>query len=342
MHRLIFWGIIIIVLLVVGLIIDQIFYRIMRLMFDKHAANVIRLSVLIVVIVSMIITGLCGRYVTRLRVKVSHAELVSSRVPQAFDGFKIAHISDFHLDSFDKEKEFSFVEKIIDRILAEEPDVICFTGDLVTIRSAQAIPFRNVMSKLSSTGIPVFSVMGNHDYADYVWDFDDKRRQADRDSLRMIQREAGWQLLDNESRWLKRGNDSILIIGVENIGEPPFSVYGDLDKALHNIQPCGLSSAGEENKTDDCFAILLSHNPTHWRNEVLPNTNIDLTLSGHTHAMQFRIGSWSPSKWKYPEFSGLYQEGNQYLNVNTGLGGVGPKIRIGVRPEISIITIHKK
>lgn len=342
MHRLIFWGIIIIVLLVVGLIIDQIFYRIMRLMFDKHAANVIRLSVLIVVIVSMIITGLCGRYVTRLLVKVSHAELVSSRVPQAFDGFKIAHISDFHLDSFDKEKEFSFVEKIIDRILAEEPDVICFTGDLVTIRSAQAIPFRNVMSKLSSTGIPVFSVMGNHDYADYVWDFDDKRRQADRDSLRMIQREAGWQLLDNESRWLKRGNDSILIIGVENIGEPPFSVYGDLGKALHNIQPCGLSSAGEENKTDDCFAILLSHNPTHWRNEVLPNTNIDLTLSGHTHAMQFRIGSWSPSKWKYPEFSGLYQEGNQYLNVNTGLGGVGPKIRIGVRPEISIITIHKK
>ena len=330
MHRFIFWGIIILVLLIVAAIIDQAFYRLVRLFVDKHTALIIRLVTAIVVIAGIVGSVLWGRYVTRLRLDVSQAELVSQRVPSAFDGFKIAHISDFHLDSFDKNKEMGFVEEIIDRIANEQPDIVCFTGDLVTIRSAQAIPYRRLLHKLSASGIPVYSVMGNHDYADYVWEFDESRRLADRDSLRHLMSEAGWRMLDNESEWLYRGSDSLLVAGVENIGEPPFSVYGDLGKAL------------EGNYADNVFTILLSHNPTHWRSEVLPNTSIDLTLSGHTHAMQFRIGSWSPSKWKYPEFAGLYREGLQFLNVNTGLGGVGPKIRIGVKPEINIITLKKQ
>ena len=330
MHRFIFWGIIILVLLIVAAIIDQAFYRLVRLFVDKHTALIIRLVTAIVVIAGIVGSVLWGRYVTRLRLDVSQAELVSQRVPSAFDGFKIAHISDFHLDSFDKNKEMGFVEEIIDRIANEHPDIVCFTGDLVTVRSAQAIPYRRLLHKLSASGIPVYSVMGNHDYADYVWEFDESRRLADRDSLRHLMSEAGWRMLDNESEWLYRGSDSLLVAGVENIGEPPFSVYGDLGKAL------------EGNYTDNVFTILLSHNPTHWRSEVLPNTSIDLTLSGHTHAMQFRIGSWSPSKWKYPEFAGLYREGLQFLNVNTGLGGVGPKIRIGVKPEINIITLKKQ
>lgn len=330
MHRFIFWGIIILVLLIVAAIIDQAFYRLVRLFVDKHTALIIRLVTAIVVIAGIVGSVLWGRYVTRLRLDVSQAELVSQRVPSAFDGFKIAHISDFHLDSFDKNKEMGFVEEIIDRIANEQPDIVCFTGDLVTVRSAQAIPYRRLLHKLSASGIPVYSVMGNHDYADYVWEFDESRRIADRDSLRHLMSEAGWRMLDNESEWLYRGSDSLLVAGVENIGEPPFSVYGDLGKAL------------EGNYTDNVFTILLSHNPTHWRSEVLPNTSIDLTLSGHTHAMQFRIGSWSPSKWKYPEFAGLYREGLQFLNVNTGLGGVGPKIRIGVKPEINIITLKKQ
>lgn len=329
MHRFIFWGIIILVLLIVAAIIDQAFYRLVRLFVDKHTALIIRLVTAIVVIAGIVGSVLWGRYVTRLRLDVSQAELVSQRVPSAFDGFKIAHISDFHLDSFDKNKEMGFVEEIIDRIANEQPDIVCFTGDLVTVRSAQAIPYRRLLHKLSASGIPVYSVMGNHDYADYVWEFDESRRLADRDSLRQLMSEAGWRVLDNESEWLYRGSDSLLVAGVENIGEPPFSVYGDLGKAL------------EGNYADNVFTILLSHNPTHWRSEVLPNTSIDLTLSGHTHAMQFRVGSWSPSKWKYPEFAGLYREGLQFLNVNTGLGGVGPKIRIGVKPEISIITLKK-
>lgn len=330
MHRFIFWGIIILVLLIVAAIIDQAFYRLVRLFVDKHTALIIRLVAAIVVIASIVGSVLWGRYVTRLRLDVSQAELVSQRVPSAFDGFKIAHISDFHLDSFDKNKEMGFVEEIIDRIANEQPDIVCFTGDLVTVRSAQAIPYRRLLHKLSASGIPVYSVMGNHDYADYVWEFDESRRLADRDSLRHLMSEAGWRMLDNESEWLYRGSDSLLVAGVENIGEPPFSVYGDLGKAL------------EGNYADNVFTILLSHNPTHWRREVLPNTSIDLTLSGHTHAMQFRVGSWSPSKWKYPEFAGLYREGLQFLNVNTGLGGVGPKIRIGVKPEINIITLKKQ
>lgn len=330
MHRFIFWGIIILVLLIVAAIIDQAFYRLVRLFVDKHMALIIRLVTAIVVIAGIVGSVLWGRYVTRLRLDVSQAELVSQRVPSAFDGFKIAHISDFHLDSFDKNKEMGFVEEIIDRIANEQPDIVCFTGDLVTVRSAQAIPYRRLLHKLSASGIPVYSVMGNHDYADYVWEFDESRRLADRDSLRHLMSEAGWRMLDNESEWLYRGSDSLLVAGVENIGEPPFSVYGDLGKAL------------EGNYADNVFTILLSHNPTHWRSEVLPNTSIDLTLSGHTHAMQFRIGSWSPSKWKYPEFAGLYREGLQFLNVNTGLGGVGPKIRIGVKPEINIITLKKQ
>ena len=330
MHRFIFWGIIILVLLIVAAIIDQAFYRLVRLFVDKHTALIIRLVTAIVVIAGIVGSVLWGKYVTRLRLDVSQAELVSQRVPSAFDGFKIAHISDFHLDSFDKNKEMGFVEEIIDRIANEQPDIVCFTGDLVTVRSAQAIPYRRLLHKLSASGIPVYSVMGNHDYADYVWEFDESRRLADRDSLRHLMSEAGWRMLDNESEWLYRGSDSLLVAGVENIGEPPFSVYGDLGKAL------------EGNYADNVFTILLSHNPTHWRSEVLPNTSIDLTLSGHTHAMQFRVGSWSPSKWKYPEFAGLYREGLQFLNVNTGLGGVGPKIRIGVKPEINIITLKKQ
>lgn len=330
MHRFIFWGIIILVLLIVAAIIDQAFYRLVRLFVDKHTALIIRLVTAIVVIAGIVGSVLWGRYVTRLRLDVSQAELVSQRVPSAFDGFKIAHISDFHLDSFDKNKEMGFVEEIIDRIANEQPDIVCFTGDLVTVRSAQAIPYRRLLHKLSASGIPVYSVMGNHDYADYVWEFDESRRLADRDSLRHLMSEAGWRMLDNESEWLYRGSDSLLVAGVENIGEPPFSVYGDLGKAL------------EGNYADNVFTILLSHNPTHWRSEVLPNTSIDLTLSGHTHAMQFRVGSWSPSKWKYPEFAGLYREGLQFLNVNTGLGGVGPKIRIGVKPEINIISLKKQ
>lgn len=336
MQRLVFWGIVILVFLlvfgIIGLICDQIFYRIIKLFLEKHTANMVRLITFIVVMITVITSVLVGHYITRLRVHINNIEIASDRVPKSFEGFKIAQISDFHIDSFDPEKEMFFVEEIVDKILAEKPDIICFTGDLVTIRSAQALPFRKALARLTSTGIPVYGIMGNHDYADYVREFDEARREKDRDSLRLIMREAGWRVLDNCSEKIYRGSDSILIAGVGNIGEPPFTTYGDLNTALQASAPV----------SDDDFTVLLSHNPTHWRDEIVPDTKIDLMLAGHTHAMQMKIFGWCPSKIKYKEYAGLYQEGKQFLYVNTGLGCTGPRIRIGVKPEISVINIARK
>ena len=334
MQRLIFWGVIILILLLVGLIIDQLYYRIIRLFLEKHTAQLVRLYTFIAVMVLIIGGYLTGHYVTRLQVNVTQANIQSEKVPASFDGFRIAQISDFHIGSFMDERGREFVPKLFDAILAERPDAIVFTGDLVSMRAAEAVPFRSELKRLASAGIPVYSIMGNHDYADYMRGFSDERRKQDVDSLMQLQREAGWQMLNNTTELIRRGNGSIAIVGVENIGEPPFSVYGNLEDAM---QPMGgLKGA------DTLFTVLLSHNPTHWRSEVLPRTDIDLTLSGHTHDMQFRIFGWTPSSWKYPEHEGLYQEGSQYLYVNTGVGCVGPALRVGVKPEVTMLTLKKK
>lgn len=334
MQRLIFWGVIILILIIVGLIFDQLYYRIIRLFLEKHTAQLVRLYTFIAVMVLIIEGYLMGHYVTRLQVDIRQAAITSEKVPASFDGFRIAQISDFHIGSFLDERGQAFVPKLVDEILAQQPDIIVFTGDLVSMRSAEALPFRQELKRLASAGIPVYSIMGNHDYADYMRGFDDQRRKQDVDSLMTLQQQAGWHMLNNTADLIYRGNDSIAIIGVENIGEPPFSVYGNLEDAMQPIG--GLHGA------DTLFSVLLSHNPTHWRSEVLPRTHIDLTLSGHTHDMQFRILGWSPSGWKYEEHAGLYQQGAQYLYVNTGVGCVGPALRVGVKPEVTILTLRTK
>lgn len=331
MQRLIFWGTIILILIIVGLIIDQLYYRIIRLFLEKHTAQLVRLYTFIVVMVLIIGSYLMGHYVTRLQVNITQVTIQSDKVPASFDGFRIAQISDFHIGSFIDERGRKFVPELFDEILAQHPDIIVFTGDLVSMRAAEAVPFRSELKRLASAGIPVYSIMGNHDYADYMREFSDERRKQDVDSLMQLQREAGWQMLNNTSEMIYRGEDSIAIVGVENIGEPPFSVYGNLEDAMLPM--------GGLHGTDSLFTVLLSHNPTHWRSEVLPRTDIDLTLSGHTHDMQFRILGWSPSGWKYPEHAGLYQEGSQYLYVNTGVGCVGPALRVGIKPEVTILTL---
>ncbi len=334
MQRLIFWGVIILILLIVGLIIDQLYYRIIRLFLEKHTAQTVRLYTFICVMLLLVGGYLMGHYVTRLQVGITKTTIQSDRVPEAFDGYRIAQISDFHIGSFIDDRGKEFVPELVDAILAQKPDAIVFTGDLVSMRAAEAVPFRQELARLASAGIPVYSIMGNHDYADYMRGFDDQRRKQDVDSLMMLQTQAGWQMLNNTTAVIRRDNDSIAIVGVENIGEPPFSVYGNLEQAMAPIG--GLQGA------DDLFTVLLSHNPTHWRSEVLPRTRIDLTLSGHTHDMQFRILGWSPSGWKYDEHAGLYQQGAQYLYVNTGVGCVGPALRVGVKPEVTILTLRKK
>lgn len=270
-----------------------------------------------------------GSHHTRYEVEVKAVTIQSARVPKGFEGFRIAHISDLHVNTLNDERGKAFLREAFDSIVAQRPDIICFTGDLVSMESHEAEPFREELRYLASHGIPVYSILGNHDYADYTgqakaW------RKADTERLIQLQKDCGWIMLNNSYLDLTRGEDTLRLVGVENIGEPPFSTYGHLRKAM-----------GGFDAANDRFTLLLSHNPTHWRREILPETKVDLTLSGHTHAMQFRILGWSPVSWRYKEWGGLYAEGHQHLYVNTGLGCVGYPGRVGVRPEVTILTLSR-
>lgn len=348
MHRLLFYGVIILVVVLLVAFLDFIIYRLLRLLLSQHTAKVANICTLVALTLLISVSSWWGHTHTRLQINVTHTEVSSPRLPSAFEGFRIAQISDMHLDSFaeDLAEGRTFLSQLAAAIEAQHPDIIVFTGDIVSLRAAQAYPFQAELAALAHIPaqqgdgfIPVYSILGNHDYADYARDFTAERRRQDVDSLIDIQTKAGWQMLRNESLLLKRtSSDSteqqIALIGVENIGEPPFSVYGDLELAMKSI--------GGITASDSIYSILLSHNPTHWRSEVLPRTSIDLTLSGHTHATQILIGSWSPAKWKYDEWMGLYTEGNQHLYVNTGVGCVGPNVRIGIEPEVSILTLRQQ
>jgi len=334
--RFVFYGIIILICILAILLVGQLIYWCSRIFVCRHTAWTIHWSALAIITTVAVVASIWGHYITRYQVNINQVKIVSEHVPTAFNGYKIAHISDLHLDCFNDEKGHAFLTNLIDSIRSQHPDIIVFTGDIVTGQSAEAEPFRQELAKLAEV-TTVYSILGNHDYADYTR-MSPRQKHADVENLCSIQREAGWHLLLNESAALTKGqnvstteshSDSILLVGVENIGEPPFSTYGDLTKAMSSYK-------GE-------FCILLSHNPTHWRKEVLPDTDIDLMLAGHTHAVQLKVGNWSPAKWKYAEWSGLYSSTQkshpQYLYVNTGIGGVGPRVRIGIAPELTILTL---
>lgn len=268
-----------------------------------------------------------GAFVNRERLVVREVGIESSRLPAGFDNYKIVQISDIHLESFGSDTVF--ISEMVRRINELNPDLVVFTGDLVTLRSMELQPFLDVLSGLKAKD-GVYSILGNHDYGDYVPWPEISAKLKDRELLRDGEKEMGWKMLNNESAFLYRGNDSIALIGVENWGEPPFPKYGNLRIAYPGLN-------------DDRFKILLTHNPMHWDEEVIPETNIDLSLSGHTHAMQIKLqlGSWrySPSQMRYPRWSGLYQEGNQYLYVNEGIGCVFMPMRVGATPEITVIQL---
>lgn len=321
------------ILILVCLVIDQLFVRLLRLFVSHHLSNIIRFSLIAFWTVLLVGSISFGHWVTRLQVEVRTADIVSDRVPTAYEGFRIAHISDFHIGSMNSEAGRKLLDDIIDTLIAEKPDIICFTGDMVTLRAAEAVPFRSQLKRLADSGIPIYSILGNHDYADYNWNWTQEQRDADIDSLRHFMVEVGWQMLDNRSMVLHRDSSFINIVGVGNVGEPPFTTYGSLKDAMAEIG--GIETA------DSTFTVLLSHNPIHWREEVLPETRIDLMLAGHTHAWQLRILGYTPAVKKYPECDGLYHENQRYLYVNTGLGCTGPTVRIGVKPEITLLTLKK-
>lgn len=282
-----------------------------------------------------------GAAVTRKNIDIVKANVNSPKLPGAFNGYKIVQISDLHVGTWGEDTRF--ISRLVDSINSQHPDIVFFTGDIVNRETRELEPFLQILSHLKAPD-GVWSVLGNHDYGDYMEWSSPKEKEDNLRLLKSWQRQIGWRLLNNESVEIVHQSDTIHIIGVENWGEPPFHQYGHLIDAY----PSG--KGGRHNLKDSRFKILLTHNPEHWRREVSDISNIDLTLSGHTHAWQtiLRLGKlrWSPSAFRYPQWGGLYINRNPegellQLYVNIGAGEVGMPFRIGAPPEITVITLHK-
>jgi predicted MPP superfamily phosphohydrolase len=264
----------------------------------------------------------------KYRYEVRKLKLSFTNLPEAFRGMKIVHISDIHSGSFTNKKA---VMRGVQKIIKEKPDLILFTGDLVNNKADEMKDYMDVFDKLAAPH-GIYSILGNHDYGDYVhWDSpEEKRNNLER--LKQIHAELGWRLLMNEHIVLERGSDKIAVIGIENISAKSwFRKYGDLKKAY----------AGAETYP---FKILMSHDPSHWKAEVLKEyPDIDLMLSGHTHGMQFGIEvpgfKWSPVQYVYKEWAGLYENELQRLYINRGYGFIGYPGRLGILPEITVLEL---
>ncbi|MFY9150433.1 MAG: metallophosphoesterase [Prolixibacteraceae bacterium] len=274
-------------------------------------------------------SGLTYGMTRRYSYKIRRVQVKLNDLPDEFKGLKIAQISDIHSGSFDNPEA---VSEGVASIMNEKPDLILFTGDLVNNRAEEIVPYIEVFKALEAP-LGVFSVLGNHDYGDYVsWPSDEAKRQ-NLDRLKQHHAAMGWRLLLNEHVILERSNQQLALIGIENWGARGFTKYGDLKKAV----------AGLEN-TAVPVKILLSHDPSHWDAQVRQDhPDISLTLSGHTHGMQFGIEipgfQWSPVQYLYKQWAGLYQEQNQYLYVNRGFGFLGYQGRLGILPEITMIEL---
>ena len=276
-----------------------------------------------------------GALVTRNDIEVTRQTVKFENLPKSFDDCKIVHISDIHAGTWGTDT--AFLSNMVDTVNALNPDLVLFTGDIVNRNTKEIYPFVNALSRLKAKQ-GVYSVLGNHDYGDYMdWSSAIERERNNRELID-VQNKMGWRMLNNEHCWVRKDNDSIAIIGVENWGEPPFSVYGDLRKAYSNLN-------------DENFKVLLTHNPEHWKREVSEISNIDLSLSGHTHGMQFVLQfgdwKWSPAEWKYKEWGGLYTKENPEgkelkLYVNIGLGEVALPFRLGATPEVTLLTLKKE
>ena len=273
---------------------------------------------------------LYGMYKGKYNFKVLKYTLHFEDLPKAFDGFRLTQISDVHSGSFDNMHKVSYA---IDLINEQESDVVLFTGDMVNNKAEEMKPYVDIFKKLNAKE-GLYSVLGNHDYGDYVrWNSDDDKKQNLED-LKAIQKEIGFDLLLNENRFIERDGERIAIIGVENWGKGGFKKAGDLKKASSRVDK-------------DDFKILLSHDPSHWDAEVVNDKNhYHLTLSGHTHGMQFGIEipgwfKWSPVKWRYKQWAGIYESLGQYINVNRGFGYLAFPGRVGIWPEITVIELKK-
>lgn len=266
-----------------------------------------------------------GKYLYKLR----SVSLTFDDLPDAFDGMKIVQISDIHSGSFDSKEN---VERGVKMMMEQEPDLIVFTGDLVNNYSDEILPYIPIFKKLEAK-YGIFSILGNHDYGDYA-DWPDKQsKRKNLENLYQYHEQMGFRLLRNETVEIESGSDKIRLMGVENWGLPPFPQHGDLEAVLK-----------ESDK--DSFNILLSHDPSHWDAQVVGHKQkVHLTMSGHTHGMQFGIEipgwKWSPVKYKYPRWAGLYKKAEQFLYVNRGFGFLAFPGRVGIWPEVTLLELRK-
>jgi len=278
---------------------------------------------------------LYGAWKGKYNYQVREYELSFKDLPEAFDGYKISQISDIHVGSFDNREEVAYA---IDLVNKQSSDVIFFTGDLVNNISSEMHGWEDVFSKLTAND-GVFSVLGNHDYGDYYrWEGTKEEvialKKENMQELYSIQKNMGWRLLRDENVKLNRNNQSLHVVGVENIGGGRFPKYGNLEKASQGLR-----------KED--FKILLSHDPSHWEDQVKhDDLNYHLTLSGHTHGMQFGIEipgfiKLSPAWFVYKKWAGIYKEFGRFINVNRGFGFLGYSGRAGIWPEITVITLKR-
>lgn len=279
---------------------------------------------------AMFLTVLFGITRGRHFYRVRRETLYFPDLPEAFDGFTITQITDVHSGSF---TNAAGVQKGLDLMNAQHSDVILFTGDLVNNKATEMDPWIPAFSKLQAP-MGKYSVLGNHDYGDYVQWESPEIKSANLARLKQVHAEIGFSLLLDESVTLTKNNQSIALIGVENWGKGGFHQYGDLDRATAKVP-------------GDAFKILMSHDPSHWEGVTLSHhKHIHLTLSGHTHGMQFGIDvfgiKWSPIQYVYKQWAGLYRKDGHFLYVNRGFGFLGLKGRIGMWPEVAVITLKRK
>lgn len=273
---------------------------------------------------------LYGMYKGKYNYKVLTYELSFEDLPDEFDGYQITQISDIHSGSFDNAEKVAYGIELINN---QKSDAICFTGDIVNNIAEELENWKGLFGQLKAKD-GVFSVLGNHDYGDYFSWNSATEKQRNLEQLKNIQKEMGWKLLLDENHIISRKNAQLAIVGVENWGKGGFKQKGDIDKASANLS------------TMD-FKVLLSHDPSHWDEIVQHHAkNFQLTLSGHTHGMQFGIEipgwfKWSPVQFRYPQWAGIYKNKNRYINVNRGFGYLAYPGRVGMWPEISVIKLRK-